>query len=425
LQPATAAVSIAASVWGHAISSIALPPSRRGVLTGALAAAGFAAVGGGRGETGFAAPASAEPAAGDFRILRAQPSGFDGVIPGPTLRVRRGDELRIRLVNALSAPTAVHWHGVRLTNAMDGAAPLTQPPVAPAASFDYRFTPPDAGTFWYHVAAEPPQNARRDSISAKLYGALIVADVDPVDVDHDAALIFARPGNAWSVNGGAAIKIPAGVNERLRLRLLNADSERLLTLRLETLRAIVMATDGQPAQPFTAQDGRLTLGPGNRLDVFADCTLPVGAAATIFADDDAPIAAIACAPATAARALRPPPQPLPPNPLPQRMDFAGALRREAAIARPVSAPLFAVERGRTVVIGFSNNTLENGFIHLHGHSFRLLDNLDDGWKPFWLDTLPIARGSKARIAFVADNPGRWLIEGLSSDPAEPAWFAVA
>ncbi|MGB8741256.1 MAG: multicopper oxidase domain-containing protein, partial [Xanthobacteraceae bacterium] len=54
---------------------------------------------------------------------------------------------------------------------------------------------------------------------------------------------------------------------------------------------------------------------------------------------------------------------------------------------------------------------ENGFIHLHGHSFRLLDALDDGWKPFWLDTMPVAPGGKARIAFVADDPGKWLIEG--------------
>ncbi|MGB6752908.1 MAG: multicopper oxidase domain-containing protein [Xanthobacteraceae bacterium] len=54
---------------------------------------------------------------------------------------------------------------------------------------------------------------------------------------------------------------------------------------------------------------------------------------------------------------------------------------------------------------------ENGFIHLHGHSFRLLDALDDGWKPFWLDTMPVAPGGKARIALVADNPGKWLIEG--------------
>ncbi len=88
-----------------------------------------------------------------------------------------------------------------------------------------------------------------------------------------------------------------------------------------------------------------------------------------------------------------------------------------------------MKQGRTVVLGLSNPFVENtgiqdyAFIHLHGHSFRLLDALDDGWKPFWLDTLPLAPGGKARIAFVADNPGKWLIEGLAENGAG-AWFEV-
>ena len=111
--------------------------------------------------SGLPAGATAQPAADGFRLLRARalPStglgntglGYDGIAPGPTLRVRRGDELRVRLVNDLAAPTSVHWHGIRLPNAMDGVPQLTQPAVAPGASFDYRFRPPDAGTFWYHA----------------------------------------------------------------------------------------------------------------------------------------------------------------------------------------------------------------------------------------------------------------------------------
>ncbi|MGZ3288299.1 MAG: multicopper oxidase domain-containing protein, partial [Xanthobacteraceae bacterium] len=104
--------------------------------------------------------AQAQAASDGFRPLHARalgsgPSsgssglGYDGVVPGPTLRVRRGEELRVRLVNELPAATSVHWHGIRLPNAMDGVPQLTQPAVAPGASFDYRFRPPDAGTFWY------------------------------------------------------------------------------------------------------------------------------------------------------------------------------------------------------------------------------------------------------------------------------------
>ena len=110
--------------------------------------------------------ATAQPAADGFRLLRARalPStglGYDGIAPGPTLRVRRGDELRVRLVNDLAAPTSVHWHGIRLPNAMDGVPQLTQPAVAPGASFDYRFRPPDAGTFWPTVVTSVPFHLAR------------------------------------------------------------------------------------------------------------------------------------------------------------------------------------------------------------------------------------------------------------------------
>src|SRR5262249_52497677 len=77
------------------------------------------------------------------------PAGFEGRVPGPTIHARQGQEIRVRLVNALDTPVSLHWHGVRLANAMSGVAHLIQPPVAPGGSFDYRFAPPDAGTFWY------------------------------------------------------------------------------------------------------------------------------------------------------------------------------------------------------------------------------------------------------------------------------------
>src|SRR5258708_21791683 len=124
---------------------IARPLSRRRFLIGA----GIMA-------TGFVLPAHAQLAptlpADGFRVLRARPGtaalrgegqpatpllAYDGTTPGPILRAKRGEELRVRLVNELPEPTCVHWHGVRVPNAMDGTAHLTQAPVAPGASFDY------------------------------------------------------------------------------------------------------------------------------------------------------------------------------------------------------------------------------------------------------------------------------------------------
>jgi FtsP/CotA-like multicopper oxidase with cupredoxin domain len=215
-------------------------------------------------------------------------------------------------------------------------------------------------------------------------------------------------------------------NERLRLRLVNA-SGRLLGLRLERLHAWVMAIDGQPSEPFPARDSRVALGPGNRVDLFIDATLAAGQVAALIAEGERSDMALLQMRHSEEPPLRPKPlpdpRPLPSNGLPERMDFRSALRPELSIAteRTTSAaPLFSTRRGATVVLACSNRGDEPRILHLHGHSFRVLDRLDDGWKPFWLDTAVVPPRQTLRIAFVSDNPGKWLIE------AEPsvAWFEV-
>ena len=69
------------------------------------------------------------------------------------MHLRQGEPARIVVENKLSEDTTVHWHGVRVPNAMDGVPGLTQPPIKPGETFTYEFTPPDAGTFWYHSHA--------------------------------------------------------------------------------------------------------------------------------------------------------------------------------------------------------------------------------------------------------------------------------
>ena len=75
---------------------------------------------------------------------------------------------------------------------------------------------------------------------------------------------------------------------------------------------------------------------------------------------------------------------------------------------PAGPPLFTVKRGRAVTLAIRNTSGHPHVMHLHGHSARVLDRLDDGWKPFWMDTLVVGDQIE-RIAFVADNPGKWLI----------------
>ena len=148
----------------HPMRLLSQPLSRRCLLAGAAAAA-----------AGLGAPprAPAQTTPDRLRLLHAQGAGggtqasspgsllrYENSVPGPILRVKRGDELRVRLVNDLGAPTSVHWHGIRLPNAMDGVPQLTQPAVASGASFDYRFRPPDAGTVLVPRADRGPDRSR-------------------------------------------------------------------------------------------------------------------------------------------------------------------------------------------------------------------------------------------------------------------------
>ena len=91
------------------------------------------------------------------------------------------------------------------------------------------------------------------------------------------------------------------------------------------------------------------------------------------------------------------------------------------------APAFRARRGRTVVLAITNRAAMPVTFHLHGHHVRLLDRLDDGWKPFWLDTLLFDTGQTQRIAFLAEHPGSWLMEIMGIDWTAPRltrWFAV-
>jgi len=376
----------------------------------------------------------AETAPDGFTLLRATSAGFDGTVPGPAIRVRRGVEVGVRLINDLDEPVALYWHGVRLPNAMD-AGPA-QAPMAPGASFNYRFAVPDAGTFWYRAAARAQQERG-------LYGALIVEEPSPPPVDRDQLLVFADrlpEGDGapqFTLNGAPALDIPARPNERLRLRFVNASATRVMNARIDGHRVLVMALDGEPAEPFVSRDSRIALGPGNRADVFVDATLAPGRIAPImFAQNggEARLARIVYEHTPARVAPPGEPAPLPANPLPARMNLSRALRvalpieggNGAGATRLPPAPLFAAARDRTVVLALDNRDAVEHVVHLHGHHFRLLDRLDDGWKPYWLDTLVVARRQTARIAFVVDNPGRWLIEqhALEGPAAGVSWFEV-
>jgi FtsP/CotA-like multicopper oxidase with cupredoxin domain len=226
---------------------------------------------------------------------------YQHTVPGPEIRVTQGDRLRVVVENRLPQETTVHWHGVRVPNAMDGVPHLTQEPIAPGQTFVYEFDCHDAGTFWYHPHARSFEQVERG-----LAGALIVEERDPIKVDRDLVWMLddwrlspdaritedfgsmmdashaGRLGNTVTINGRIPERFEVRAGERIRLRLINAANARIFGLEFEGYRPLVIALDGQPVEPHAPDEGRIVLGPAQRADLILDCTGRPGGRFSVF-----------------------------------------------------------------------------------------------------------------------------------------------
>ena len=396
---------------------------------------------------------------------------YGGRVPGPEIRVRQGDRLRIVVENRLAEETTGHWHGLRVPNAMDGVPHLTQRPIAPGGSFAYEFDASDAGTFWYH-----PHQRSFEQVGRGLYGPLIVEEREPIRVDRDVTWVLddwrlletaaisddfgnfhdiahaGRVGNTVTVNGRVPddpFVVRAG--ERVRLRLINAANARIFALAFGGHAPTIVALDGQPIEPHAPEGGRVMLGPGMRADLILDMRGKPGerftVADTFYRGLEYRLIDIVYA---AGRPLREHPLDapirLPANPLPEP-DLAAAERHEivfgggmmggmrsammggrqagmremmrhgiawavngVAASGHVHEPMLTVARGRSCVLALRNETAWWHPIHLHGHSFRVVAR---NGRPTrhreWQDTVLMPPRETADIAFAADNPGDWML----------------
>lgn len=387
---------------------------------------------------------------------------FDGLSPGPELRLPQGVRLERRLVNDLPEPTSIHWHGIRLDNAMDGVPGVTQAPVEPGGEFDYAFICPDAGTYWYHSHLKAVEQVERG-----LYGALIVEEPDKPEIDGDHVLILddwrldanaqvmggfdnghdlshgGRLGNVVTTNGSMDLVLPARQGDRLRLRLINAANARIFSLGLRGMTGWIVATDGMPLAQTRPAPDRFTLAPAQRLDLFVDIDAEPGEDATLLdvvGEDSYALTSFRVTSSGASR--KTPPAALPPNllsdppdetaalPLTVRMeggamrwlteaDAAGGRKSGQELAadglfwalngyagRPAD-PLAKVDLGQAVLLDFVNDTMWPHAMHLHGHHFFELDA--EGKPGDFRDTTLVQPDETRRVLFTAHNPGDWLL----------------
>ena len=389
-------------------------------------------------------------------ILSLRPGGPDTPVwslAGPDLRFKRGESLDIGFANELPVPAIPIWRGIGPAT----AEPLsTRPPIAAGAKESFQIPLRYAGTFLCDLRLLGDGQARPIRTRA-----LIVQEREPVTVDRDDVLLIEdwrlrpdgtaiAPGtdpkdaaSVYTINGRLSPDFTFRLNERLRLRFINACQRAVIAVKLEGLEVRVMAIDSQPAEPFTARNGALLLPPGGRVDAFADVTAAAGTAFPILLHDGKearPIGRLLVASEPPVRAAPlPSAPPLPSNGLPAQLDLKNALRVDLALGSAApdwvtpanfvasASPAFRAKTGRVIVLALTNRAAIATVFHLHGHHFRLLDRLDDGWKPFWLDTLMVDARQTRRIAFAAEHVGHWLMESFTaawSAPRLVRWCSV-
>jgi CopA family copper-resistance protein len=274
---------------------------------------------------------------GRARVARA----INGSVPGPLLRFREGDEVRIRVANRMAVPTSIHWHGIILPAAMDGAPGFSFTGIDPGEVFEYRFRLRQSGTYWYHSHSGFQEQSG-------VYGPLVIAPRDPAAIsaerdhvvmlsdwsDEDPVAILRKlkkqadyynrqqrtvgdflrdareqglgaafaESRAWGqmrmnrtdladVSGVTYTYLMNGVTpagnwtglygrgERVRLRFINAGAMTIFDVRIPGLDLTVVATDGQEVHPVTVEEFRIA--PGETCDVIV--TPADESAYTIFA----------------------------------------------------------------------------------------------------------------------------------------------
>jgi FtsP/CotA-like multicopper oxidase with cupredoxin domain len=367
---------------------------------------------------------------------------------------RRGDTLELDLTNATTSALHLNWYGL---DGVASAVPLLGESNIAAGARATRSIPLRAAGIHYFETRIGNESPARPLAC----GVFTVGEASPPEVDRDDVLLFEdwrlkddgtalSPGanaegaqTVYTVNGRLDWTIPVRSNQRLRLRVVNGCHRAPIALRIPDHEVRVMAIDGQPAEPFPAHDGRLILSPGSRVDTIIDATLPPASRTQVTLHDGSapkPMVSLTYSPDPPQRpAPLPPAAALPSNGLPAQIPFQNAQRFDIAIGAgdagwvmaerltTQAPPAFRARRGRSVVLAITNRAATPLTFHLHGHHFRLLDRLDDGWKPFWLDTLLFDVGQTQRIAFLAEHPGNWLMETMGIEWTAlrlTRWFAV-
>jgi FtsP/CotA-like multicopper oxidase with cupredoxin domain len=375
------------------------------------------------------------------RLTRAW--GYNGSVPGPVIEAHVGDVLEVRLTNRLSEPTTIHWHGLRVPSAMDGTD-MAQHPIPSGESFTYRFTLPDAGTFWYH-----PHSNETVQLERGLYGALIVRAPDEPAFDAERIFVLddvtldgegqvappggqlerhdGREGGTRLLNGKAEPRLTIRAGQIERWRIVNAASARYVRLSIGGRPFHILGTGGGFLEtPVTVSEVLLVpgdrveiaVGPFNEGDVLQVQSLPYNRGTGAKRTER--FATLRVEPGSHSKTV-----------IPERLrtitpliEGRGTPTREVRFTSRHSAEHgvdFLINdethhRAEPVTVGelqvwdiLNESRIDHPF-HLHGFFFQILER--NGEPPAfrsWEDTVNVPAKGQVRIAWVPDDrPGEWM-----------------
>ena len=393
-----------------------------------------------------------------------------GTIPGPEIRVRAGDTLRVLVRNGLaSSPTTIHWHGLLVPAGMDGVPDVSNAPIPPRQTYVYEYPIRQTGTYWYHshYGFQEQQG---------MYGAFVIEEADdPVRADRDAVVLLgdwlheapsavfaalregkspdgdgapAKAGmkmDGMSMKGGADlsdVKYPSFLlngrgpaspwtlevapGDRVRLRIVNGGTSTYFRVQLDGHALEVTHADGIAVEPVTVDE--ILMGMGETYDVVVRVAQAGRFTLHAVAQDGSGQAigvlhtpGVAPEPATEMpspgkrvlayaqlRALAP--TTLPEGPVKTfRLPLEGDMKRYVWMIDGQAWPKadpLEISPGDRVEVEIINRTGMWHPMHLHGHFFRLLNGAGD-LCPL-KHTANVAPGETLRFEFTADNPGRWF-----------------
>lgn len=414
------------------------------------------------------APLSVELAPG--RTIRT--IGFNGTVPGPTLRVREGQQVSIAVVNATPADDIVHWHSLQVPSEVDGAMEEGSPMIPAGDTLTYSFRAKPAGTRWYHSHATAGKDLTR-SLYAGEYGFFIIeAASDPGRYDQEVLLAAHHwegswvsmqdlrkgppPDNGLEVMYGSAsfndrmlghgdpVRVREG--QRVLFRLLNASATERVILALAGHRFEVLALDGNPV-PTPRRVDVLQLAPAERVDAIVAMNRPgVWILGGVDEDDRKKGLGIVI---EYARAGGPPQWLAPSNsdwdytvfgregqaPAPDEhiaLKFQkipggrGGYNRWTINGKswPETNPLFTVQEGKRYRLAMTNDSGDFHPVHLHRHNFELVKIADKATAGVNKDTVNVGRFSSVEVDFIANQPGPTLLHCHQQDHQDEGFMGL-